>query len=145
MAQLFVCKITLCGGFHEINEIGVDAEHHGFCLRITHAHVVFNHHRFATNVDQSQEDESAVVDAVGYQSLNGGENDAFGNFFHECVVGKRHGTYCAHSSGVEAGVALSDTFVVLGDGEHAVAAVAVREDEYGAFNSAEEFFNHDGS
>ena len=38
----------------------------------------------------------------------------------------------AHAAGVETGVALADALVVFSNREHAVATVAVGEDEYGA-------------
>ena len=140
-----VAQRAFGGCLEQRHEVGGDAQHDYLGLRVTHAYVVFNHHRLALHVDEAEEDESAVVDAAVQKAVDGGTHNAFLDLGHESFVGKRHGAYCTHAAGIEAGVALAHALVVFRHGEDAVASVAVGEHKYRAFNSLEKFLDYDRS
>lgn len=137
-----VAEVSFRDGFKCGNEVAGDAWHHDFGLRVAHTDVVLYYHRLAIDIDKTEEYESAVVDAFGNKAFNGRYDDPVAYFVHEYFVGERYGRYGAHAACVETGVAFANTLVILCNGEHAVAAMAVGEDEDGAFDAAEEFFDY---
>ena len=108
------------GAREQVYEVGAQAGHHHLGLGVAHAHVVLNHLGLALAADEPEEYKAAVCEALVEQALDGGAHDALLDLGHESVVGKRHGAYGAHAAGVEAGIALAHTLVVLGHGQYAV-------------------------
>ena len=126
--------------FEEVNEVAAQAWHDGFRFRVAHAAVVFDDHGLALHIDESEEDETLVVDAFLAQSLYGGAHDAVFDLLHPFGCGEGYGRHTAHAAGVEAAVVFADALVVLGFGQYLVVS-AVGEHEDGAFDAVEVFFN----
>ena len=74
--------------FKQIDNVTLQAEHHTLSLGIAHAAVVFNDHRFSLHIDEAEEDESLIIDALSSKSLDGRANDVVFYLLHPVFSGK---------------------------------------------------------
>ena len=124
----------------QVNDVALQAQHHALSLGIAHAAVVLNDHWLALHVDEPEEDEALIVDALGLQSFHGGANDAVLHLLHPLLCGKRYGRDAAHAAGVQTFVALANALVVLGFGQNLIV-IAIGEHEHGALNATQIFLD----
>ncbi len=87
---------------------------------IAHTAVVLDDHGFALYIDQTEEDETLVVDVLLGKSLYGRTDDALVNLLHPLLGSKRYRGNATHTAGVQAGIVLTDTLVVLRLGQNLV-------------------------
>ena len=133
-------EVAIGYALKEIHNVALQAQHHGLGLRITHTAVVLDHHRFAFDVDQSEEDKALVVDTLLSEAVYGRTDDAVLDFLHPFLVSKRHRRYASHATGVQACVVLTDTLVVFCFGKYLIVfAICQRKDR--ALDAAEELLN----
>ena len=122
-------EVAFSHALEEIDDVAFESEHDALGLRVAHAAVVFYHHRFAIDVDESEEDEAFVDDAFLGESIDGGSDDAVFYLFHPFLCGERHWSDASHAACVESGIAFTDAFVVFSFGEDLIV-FAVGEHEY---------------
>ena len=143
-------KIAFCHAFEQIDEVALDAEHDCFGLWVAHAHIVFNDHWVASlgagivavHADESEEDESLVVDAFCGQTFHCRANYIVLHLLHEFLVGKRNRRHTAHSTCIQARVVLTNALVVLCLRQNLIV-LAVGQYKDRAFDATEELLNHD--
>ena len=128
--------------FQQVHQVALDAEHDDLRLRVAHAAVVLDNQRLALHVDEAEEDEALIVQALFPQSLYRGADDARLHFRHERLVGERDGRHGAHAAGVQPDVALADALVILRHGQYLIV-LPIREDEDGALDAVEELLDDD--
>ena len=81
----------------EVNDVTLQTQHHALGLWVAHAAVVFDDVRFwlasrcVCAVDESEEDETLVVDAVFGQSFDGRTDNAVFYLLHPFLCGKGNG------------------------------------------------------
>ena len=138
--QLPAGEVALCHTLEQVHEVALCPEHDGLGLGVSHAAVVFDDLGIAVAVDESEEDESFVVQSFCCQTLHRGTDDAVFHLLHPRLIGKRYGRDAAHASGVQTRVAFAYALVVLGFRQDLVVP-AVGEDKDGAFNTAEELLD----
>ena len=139
----FQCLLIQVAGSHSFKEfyqITLDAKHHAFCFRVTHADIIFNHHRFTFYIDKTEEDETFVFDAFGSQSFHSGTDDAVFYLLHPFLIGKRNRRNATHATGIQTFVAFTYAFVVLCFGQNLVV-LSVCQNEYGTFDATQKLFN----
>ena len=110
-----------CGNaLKQVDNVGLQAQHDGLCLRIAHTAVVLDDHWLTLDIDEAEEDKSFVVNAFCCQSLDGRTDDAVFHLLHPLLCGEGYGGYAAHATGVQARVVLTYALVVLGLGQYLV-------------------------
>ena len=111
-----------CNAFKEVNNITLQAQHNGFCFRVTHTDIVFDDIRLwgasgrVGAVYKSKEDKALIVDTLCCQAFNGRTDDAVLNLLHPFCCSKGDGTYTTHTACIQAGITFTDSFVVFGFG-----------------------------
>ena len=137
-----------CHGLEHLYNVGLQAQHDGLGLRVAHTAVVLNHHwgvrRRILGVDESEEYEALVVDALGGQSFYCWADDAVFHLLHPLLVGKRHWRNRAHAAGIQPCVVFAYPLVVLGLRQYLIVA-SVGEHKHRALNAAEELLDDHAS
>ena len=126
----------------ELDEVGVNTQHHRLGLGIAHTAVVLDDVGVTTYVHQPSEDEATIVDPFGTQPFDGGADDTLLDTLHEGFVSEDHRRDRAHTTGIQARIALANALVVLGHREHA-PVTAVRSDEDRALDTMEVLLDDD--
>ena len=111
-------QVTISHALEEIHDVALQAKHHALGLWVAHTAVVLDDHRLALYVDQTEEDETLVVDVLLSQALYGRTDDAVFHLLHPLLA-----------------------LVVLSLRQNLVV-LAIGQDEYGALDAAQEFLNH---
>ena len=113
----------------QFHQVTLDAEHHTLGLWVAHAYIIFYDLGVALYIDETEEDESPVVDMLGGQTFHGGTYDAVLDLLHPGFIRKGNGTDRTHATGVQTRVMLTDALVVLGlRQDDIVLAVGKHED-----------------
>ena len=139
-------EVTGSHTLKQIHDIALQTKHHTFCLGITHSTVVFDDVRlgFACRcvgtVDETEEDETLVVDVLCSQTLYGRTDDTVLHLLHPFFCGKGNRRDRAHTAGVQACVVLTDAFVVFCFRENLIMPT-IREHEDRALNTTHKFLN----
>ena len=133
-------EIAFSHTFEEVYDVALQTEHHTLGLWIAHTAVVLDDHGFALYIDQTEEDETLVVDVLLGKPLYGRTDDTLVNLLHPLLGGKRYRCDASHTACVEACVVLTDTLVVFGFGQDLVV-LAVGKYKYRALDAAEELLD----
>ena len=110
-------EITSGHTLEEVHDVALQTEHHTLCLRVAHTAVVFDDHRLSLDIDEAEEDESLVVDALCSQTFDGRTDDAVFHLLHPILGGEGNRCHRPHAASVQTCVVLTDTLVVLGFGQ----------------------------
>ena len=121
-------EVACCYTFKEVDDVTLQAQHDALGLRITHTAVIFYHHRFTLDVDESKEDEAFIVDVFSGETFYGGTDNAVLDLLHPLLCGKGNRCHAAHTSGIQTSIVLADALVVLGLRQNLVV-LAVGENE----------------
>ena len=127
-------EIALCYSLEEVDYVGLNPQHNAFGFRVAHSAIVFYYHWVIGYVDKTEEDESFIVDAVGFQTVDGWANYSAINLLHPLLGGKWHGRYASHAARVESGIVFTNSFIVFRLGQNLVVS-AIGEHEHRAFRS----------
>ena len=140
--KLYSALVKVAAGhtFKQVNDVTFQSQHHALRLRVAHTAVVFYHHWLIIYVDEAEEDESLVGDALFRQSFDSGAYDAFFHLLHPFFSGKRDRCNAAHATGIQTCITLTDALVVLCLRQNLIV-LAVCEDEYRTLYTAEVFLN----
>ena len=133
-------QVACCYTLKEIHDVALQAEHHALCLWITHTAVVLDDHRLAFNVDQTEEDESLIVDILLSKSFYCRTDDALVNLLHPLLGSEWYRGNATHTASVQTGIVLADALVILRLRKNLVV-LAVCQYEYRALNATEEFLD----
>ena len=77
-----------------------------------------------------------------FQSLYGRTDNTLVHLRHKYLIRKRNRGNGSHATGIQARIALADTLIIFRYRKHLVI-VAIRQDEYGAFDTIQELLDHD--
>ena len=125
----------------QVDEVRINAQHHGLRLRVAHAAIVLNDVGLSADIHQTNEDEAAVINALGLQACDRGADDPLLDALHEGSIGKGHWGDRAHTARIGPGIALPDTLIVLSHGEQ-TPVLAVSCDEDRTFDPRQVLLNH---
>ena len=137
---LTLVKVALGNTLKQIDDVTLQTQHHALCLWVTHATIVFNDHRLAFHVDESEEDKTFIINVLGLQTLNGRLDDAVFHFLHPFLGGKGYWRDAAHTSCVQSFVAFTNAFVVLGLGQDLIM-LTIGQHEHRALYTTQELLD----
>ena len=88
---MVVAEMATSHTLQEIDEVGVNTQHHRLGLGIAHTAVVLDDVGVTTYVHQPSEDEATIVDPFGTQPFDSGADDTLLDALHEGFVSEDHG------------------------------------------------------
>ena len=88
---MVVAEMATSHTLQEIDEVGVNTQHHRLSLGVAHTAVVLDDVGGATDIHQPSEDEATIVDTFGTQAFDSGADDTLLDTLHEGFVSEDHG------------------------------------------------------
>ena len=132
--QVDLVESSVDAGFKYINNVCLHTRKHNLCLRIAEAGIVLEHLRSVRCQHQSEEDNSLKRSSLGCHRIYGRLIDIFfTELIHFFGIERTRGEV-AHTAGVQAGVAVSCSLVVL-CGTHRLDRLSIHKGENGNLTS----------